>query len=118
MYSQYRERAGIFAVYIKEAHPTDGWQVPANVRDNILVQNPKTTDERRKVAQDFASQFKFSIPILVDGVDDRVGAAYAAWPDRIYVIDSEGKIAYKGAPGPRGFRVDEAIAALDKVLAA
>ena len=30
-------------------------------------------------------------------------SAYSAWPDRIYVVDKKGKIAMKGAPGPRGF---------------
>ena len=25
-----------------------------------------------------------------------------AWPDRIYIVDAKGIIAYKGGPGPRG----------------
>jgi len=41
---------------------------------------------------------------------------YAGWPDRLYVIDGDGKIAYKGAPGPRGFKPDEIPAVLDKLL--
>ena len=34
-------------------------------------------------------------------------AAYAAWPDRLYVVGVDGKIAYQGGPGPGGFRVNE-----------
>lgn len=103
-------------MYIREAHPTDGRQVPANVRDKVLVEDPKTLEERRQVALEFAEQFKISLPILVDTLDDRVEKAYAGWPDRIYVIDPEGKIAYKGGPGPGGFRVAEARAALDRLV--
>lgn len=103
-------------VYIREAHPTDGRQVVANIRENILIADPKTLEERRKVAQEFAKQFKVSLPILVDTLDDRASRAYAAWPDRIYVIDAQGKIAYVGGPGPRGFRVEEVPPVLDRLL--
>jgi hypothetical protein len=36
-----------------------------------------------------------------------VEQAYAAWPDRIYVVGTDGRIAYKGGPGPRGFSAEE-----------
>jgi hypothetical protein len=103
-------------MYIREAHPTDGWQVPVNVRDKILIPDPKTLAERQKVAKDFAAQFKVSLPILVDSLDDQVEKAYAGWPDRFYVIDSEGRIAYKGGPGPGGFKVQDIPPVLDKLL--
>jgi hypothetical protein len=104
-------------MYIREAHPTDGRQVQANIQDNILVADPKSVEERRKVAREFAAQFKLSLPILVDGIDDPVEKAYAGWPDRIYVIDAQGKIAYKGDVGPQGFKVEEAVPALERALA-
>jgi hypothetical protein len=28
---------------------------------------------------------------------------YSSWPDRLYVVDQDGKVAYKGGPGPQGF---------------
>lgn len=90
--------------------------MPANVQDNILVKDPKTLEERQKVAQEFAAQFKISLPILVDAIDDPMERIFAAWPDRIYVIDAEGKIAYKGGPGPGGFRVAEVPPVMDKLL--
>lgn len=103
-------------MYIREAHPTDGWQVPQNTRDKILFEDPKTLVDRRKVAAEFAKQFKVSLPILVDPIDDPMEKSFAAWPDRIYVIDADGKIAFKGAPGPRGFKVDEVPPMLRKLL--
>lgn len=51
---------------------------------------------------------KLSIPFLVDDLEDTASKAYAAWPDRIYIVGRDGRIAYKGGPGPRGFKPDEA----------
>jgi hypothetical protein len=57
-----------------------------------------------------------SLPICVDTLDDAVEKAYAGWPDRIYVIDADGKIAYKGGPGPGGFKVADVPDVLDRLL--
>lgn len=103
-------------VYIREAHPDDGWQVPQNRRDKIVIDDPKTDEERLNVARDFAKQFKLKLPILVDTIDDTVEKAYSGWPDRIYVVDAEGKIAYKGGPGPAGFKPADARPMIDKLL--
>jgi type I thyroxine 5'-deiodinase len=32
---------------------------------------------------------------------------YAGWPERIYVIETDGTIAYKGEPGPFGYKPEE-----------
>jgi hypothetical protein len=40
---------------------------------------------------------------VVDEMDDRVAAAYAAWPERLYVVDKQGRIAYAGGQGPFEF---------------
>ena len=40
------------------------------------------------------------MPMVVDDIDDRVGHAYSGMPDRLYIIDSSGKIAYQGGRGP------------------
>jgi hypothetical protein len=56
--------------------------------------------------------------VLVDALDDPTEKAYAGWPDRVYVIDAEGKVAHKGATGPGGFRpaVQAAPGVLDRLL--
>ena len=81
-----------------------------------MIQDPKALEERQKVAKDFAAQFKVSLPILVDTLDDKVEKAYAGWPDRFYVINSEGKVAYKGGPGPGVFKAAEIPPVLDRLL--
>jgi len=70
------------------------------------------------VAKDFVADFKVSLPVLVDGIDDKVRNAYTAWPDRLYVVDAQGKVAYVGGPGPGGFRPGEISPVLKKLLGA
>jgi len=56
--------------------------------------------------------------VLVDDMMDSVAKAYSAMPDRLFILDAEGKIAYRGERGPRGFRVDEMEKAILKLLSA
>ncbi len=104
-------------VYVREAHPTDGWQVPANERVGALVKTHTSFDDRTEAAETCSEELKISIPIIVDGMDDKVEKAYAGWPDRLYVVGVDGKIAFAGGPGPRGFQPSLAKAALAKLIA-
>jgi len=103
LHKEYRGKAAFFVVYIREAHPSDGWVMPANERQGISIADPKTYEERAKVAAEACRKMETAIPCLVDGIDNAVNAAYAAWPDRLHVVDKEGKIAVAGGQGPRGF---------------
>jgi hypothetical protein len=47
------------------------------------------------------------VPTVIDREDNKVNAAYAGWPDRLYVVGVDGKIAFKGGPGPSGFKPQE-----------
>jgi hypothetical protein len=109
-------------VYVREAHPTDGWRMKSNDRDGVVFAQPKTLVERTKVASACCSALKMTMPLVVDELDDRVGHAYSGMPDRLYLIDREGRVAYKGGRGPFGFKpgeLDQAIALLllDEALA-
>lgn len=86
--------------------------------NKFRITDPRSLEERRKVAGAFAEQLKLTLPILVDTLDDQANKAYAGWPDRLYVLDAQGKIALKGEPGPRGFTpaVKEAPAVLERLL--
>jgi hypothetical protein len=81
-----------------------------------LITDPKTLEERNKVAKDFVKDFKVSLPVLVDTLDDAVNKAYFGWPDRLYVIDAAGKLAYVGSPGPGGFKPGEIPPVLNRLL--
>lgn len=74
-----------------------------NVKDNVLVTNPQTLEDRCEIASSCVRNLGIEFPALVDGADNAVERAYTGWPDRLYVIDREGRIAYKSGPGPFGF---------------
>ena len=47
------------------------------------------------------------MPLVVDTMDDRVGRLYSGMPDRLYVVDRDGKVSYKSGRGPFGFKPGE-----------
>jgi hypothetical protein len=104
-------------VYIAEAHATDGWQLAANLEEGVLVANHVTIEDRFAAARAGVERLGLTMPVLVDAMDDAVSTAFAAWPERIYVVDRTGRIAYAGGPGPFEFDPDAASAALDRLCA-
>ena len=104
-----------YAVYIVEAHPTDIWQMKPNIKDNVLFANPKTDEERAFVAGACVRKLGIKFPAVIDGIDNRTEVAYTGWPDRLYLIDRDGKVAYKSRPGPFGFKPDQLEAAIKKL---
>jgi type I thyroxine 5'-deiodinase len=115
LYREYRDRVEFFVVYIQEAHPTDAWQLDANLTDDVLVATTKTADDRYRVAGVCVTKLGIELPALVDGPDNRVERAYTAWPDRLYVVDRSGAVAYKSAAGPFGFKPAEVEATLKRI---
>ena len=72
--------------------------------------------ERLEVCRHCCGALEITMPIVVDEMDDRVGHAYSGMPDRLYVIDRAGKVAYKGGRGPFGFKPAEMEQALVMTL--
>lgn len=79
----------------------------SNDKDGVVVAQPKTYAERCRVAGDCCGALHMSIPLVVDGIDDAVGHAYSGMPDRLYLIDRAGRVAYQGGRGPFGFKPAE-----------
>lgn len=104
---RYKDQANFLMVYVREAHPTDGWKMISNERSGVAVKQPTTLAERTGVCDQFCKKLKPNMPVYVDEINDPVGRAYSGMPARLYVIDSQGKIAYKGGRGPFGFNVGE-----------
>lgn len=104
---RYQDDAIFLAVYIREAHPSDGWHMESNAKVGVKVAQPTTFAERVSVAQQCNAKLKYSMPLLVDEIHDPVGNAYSGMPARLYVIDPDGKVAYKGGRGPFGFKSGE-----------
>jgi hypothetical protein len=94
-------------VYIREAHPRDEWQLDINPEDDVVIDQPTTFTERQEVAQTCAVNLALTMPCVVDDMENTVDEAYCGWPERLFVVDVEGRIAYAGMQGPFGFEPDE-----------
>ena len=106
------------AVYVKEAHPEDGWILSENRRSRVSVVDPTTLEERTEVAVMCSTALRLAMPMAIDGVDNAVTSAYGGWPDRLYLVGAGGRIAYQGGEGPFGFKPDELQAAIERELSA
>lgn len=115
---RYGDRMHFLCVYIKEAHPTDGSQSPANLDDEVLFTQPTTEDERAEVAAACMLQFNFSFPMVLDDMGDQVNDAYMAMPERLYVLDQDGRVTWKCGLGPLLFDPDGFEEAVESTLAA
>jgi Iodothyronine deiodinase len=104
MHARHRADVKFFVVYIKEAHPEDGWALTYNRRSHIAFVDPQSTAERATLAQTCARRMRTSLPMLVDTIDDPAARAYGGWPDRLYLVGRDGRIAFQGEQGPFGFR--------------
>lgn len=101
-------------VYIREAHPEEGWIIPENRRSGLAVHEPTTEEERRAVASTCAVSLRLQMPMVVDGVDNAVASAYGGWPDRLYLVRSDGRIVFQGGEGPFGFKPEELERAIER----
>ena len=62
-------------------------------------------EERAGIAQTCMLRLELSMPTLLDDMDNSTDLAYAALPERLYVIGPDGTVVYQSAPGPIGFDV-------------
>lgn len=99
-------------VYILEAHPSDVWQMESNIRDQVVLASPKDEEERATVAGACVRKLGIKFPAVLDEFGNSTERAYSGWPDRIYLIDSGGRVVFKSRPGPFGFKPEELRAAL------
>ena len=72
----------------------------SNVKDDVCYAQPKNLEQRVIIANDFIKRYKYPAPFGIDDMSNQAEGAYSAWPERLYVIDENGKISYKGGNGP------------------
>jgi len=114
IYNDYKDRADFLTVYVREAHPTDEWQMKSNVKEDVCYAQPKTLQQRVAIAKDFVERQKYPLPFGIDDMNNAADLAYSAWPERLYVIDEHGRIAYAGGMGPFNYDPQEVRAWLTK----
>jgi hypothetical protein len=114
MADRYAGRVVFFVVYIKEAHPEDGWVLASNRDEGIAVDDPSSPAERAACAV----RLPIRMPVLIDGLDNETARHYGGWPDRLYLIGPDGRVAFQGEEGPSGFKPAELERAIQDELAA
>ena len=88
----------------------------SNVKEGVLFHSPTNTAERVDTAEMCVVKLAIKLPALLDGMDNRVERLYTGWPDRLYVIGTDGVIRYKSAPGPFGFSTSALESSLQATL--
>ena len=107
LWERYGDRVDFAVVYIREAHPEDGWVVTPNRNEDIRYTDPTTDGERHDIAAACALRLKIRMPVVIDPIDDKITSAYGALPDRLYLIGKGGRVAFQGERGPFGFQPPE-----------
>jgi hypothetical protein len=70
-----------------------------------IVGRPENLDERVILATECVSKYKFTIPMVIDGMDGKVNRDYKAAPVRVAVTDIDGRVAFYGGIGPWNFKL-------------
>ena len=126
LYQEYHDRVQFLMIYIREAHPVDGWWFGQGLAGKVVgmrypkaatdIYDPKTMEERRGVAGQCQESLQYGIRTYVDEMDDPVSKAYAANPTRLYLVGQNGKVVYAGGLGPWGFKPAELKEAIEAYL--
>lgn len=126
LYRKYHDRVQFLSIYIREAHPKDGWWLGGGITGRLLkmrnskaatdIYDPRSIEERQEVAKRCENTLQYDIPTYVDEMDDAVNKAYAAYPTRLYLIGLDGRVVYVGGLGPFGFKPAELQAAIEEYL--
>jgi len=106
LYQQYKTKAEWYLVCIRKPKPADGGNE---------INQTTTMEELISAARARYPDLGISIPGLIDDPDSKVGKAYAAWPERLYIVNKKGKIAYKSESGARDFKATEFMQKLKKI---
>lgn len=107
----------IYVVYIREAHAVDSpW--PMATPDGAVMEEPRTLAEREDHAGHCMGTLDLApMAALVDDMEDTANRRYEAWPDRLILVDRQGRVAFRSAPGPFGFDVAAFERAIERELA-
>lgn len=106
------------AVYIRDFRFKVNGDAPKMEEARILMTRAHTVAERQAHALAGASVLGLTIPLLTDSLDHSVESSYAAYPSRTYIVDTEGRVAYRGMPHASEGDLAAIVPILDELLAA
>jgi hypothetical protein len=109
LYQTYRDRVTFLLVYIAEAHPGQILSVQKEDGAEELRVIPLVQKEPDLLVnlKHLLRLGKLTLPAAVDNPESSLTNDYAGYPNRIYVIGTDGRVRFKGAPGPTGYKVPD-----------
>ena len=105
--------ADFLVVYLEEAHPAER----CHFTNSFEVRTHETLLERLDAARNLEAAAGVSLPcpVFVDTMENAANVAYAAIPERLYII-KEGKVAFVGGDGPMNYSIPEMEKALRSMI--
>src|SRR5262249_25597797 len=93
--TDYGTRASFFVVYGKEAHALGEWEVDRNKDDGISVEQPKTQEARKTLAEEARDKLHILTPIVLDSMGNDAARALGAGANSAYVLTRDGTLLAK-----------------------
>jgi hypothetical protein len=109
---RYGDRAAFLVLYTVEAHPEGDpspyagreWVTQPNQEEGILYRQPRTIQERTKLASAARSRLGIKMPMLLDDLRNSTWTAYGEAPNAAYLIGTDGRVKLRqGWFEPRAF---------------
>ncbi|CAF3189137.1 unnamed protein product [Rotaria sp. Silwood2] len=110
----YQDQVNMITVYIEEAHAADEWPISSR----ICYNQPKSDNDRIRIANDFIKATEYRIPLLIDPLSENnpFSQVYNPWPIRFYVIDHMKKFSYIAQPIQGSFPLEWIKNALNEAI--
>ncbi len=105
LYQRYGSRAAFLLVYIREAHVNNNWQSGRNSAEPVA--EAATLTQKQEHAAMCSRKLHLPFPALVDGMDGAVESWYRAWPSRVFVVSTAGRVMYSSRLTELDFRPRE-----------
>jgi hypothetical protein len=98
------DKMNIYIIYINEAHATDVWNIGESA--GVLNSSHKKIEDRIECIEKFKNEYKLTIPIYADNMENDFETKFASWPFRYFV--TQGKTIIKiGLPNDSEFDMFE-----------
>lgn len=121
MYEKYHDRVDFRLVYIREAHSgstaDQQWQSTINQREGVDLKPARSQTEKQEYANLCRRKLSIPYPALVDALDGAAERAYDAWPSRVYLVGSDGRVSFNGLLGELDFHPAQLESAIRETLA-
>jgi len=108
--SDYGHMAEFLTVYIREAHPTDGWYFKSN---RYQLASAEMVEDRIRAAE-MLEQLGLGTSLVCDNMANNLSIKFNAWPERIYAIKND-VVVYKGGLGPFDYDINDLEQFLKKI---